>query len=155
MCIITYLGATEFDFRVVGEGRSAIARYANNSNYRNDFLIRKESMFLCRSCFLFFFFFFRNNDWLLFLSGTAWLPFGRRKSVVCVSALLVKEIKRVIRESEIMKYVFFSFLYGFETRRWTYADLFFFPPLFCSIIGKMTRSGLEKIRMVDKNLRFG
>ena len=32
---------------------------------------------------------------------------------------------------------------------------FFFPPLFCSIIGKMTRSGLEKIRMVDKNLRFG
>lgn len=36
---------------------------------------------------------------------------------MCVSALLVKEIKRVIRESEIMKYVFFSFLYGFETRR--------------------------------------
>lgn len=38
------LGA-EFDFRVVGDGRSAIARYANNSNYRNDSLIRKESMF--------------------------------------------------------------------------------------------------------------
>jgi len=34
----------EFDFRVVGDGRSAIARYANNSNYRNDSLIRKESM---------------------------------------------------------------------------------------------------------------
>lgn len=34
---------TEFDFRVVGDGRSAIARYANNSNYRNDSLIRKES----------------------------------------------------------------------------------------------------------------
>ncbi|KAK0980471.1 Protein mago nashi [Friedmanniomyces endolithicus] len=33
----------EFDFRVVGDGRSAIARYANNSNYRNDSLIRKES----------------------------------------------------------------------------------------------------------------
>ncbi|EPE10591.1 mago nashi domain protein [Ophiostoma piceae UAMH 11346] len=32
----------EFDFRVVGDGRSAIARYANNSNYRNDSLIRKE-----------------------------------------------------------------------------------------------------------------
>ena len=36
--------ATEFDFRVVGDGRSASARYANNSNYRNDSLIRKESM---------------------------------------------------------------------------------------------------------------
>jgi hypothetical protein len=33
----------EFDFRVVGDGRSATARYANNSNYRNDALIRKES----------------------------------------------------------------------------------------------------------------
>ncbi|KAI5808980.1 Mago nashi protein [Peziza echinospora] len=54
----------EFDFRVVGDGKSAIARYANNSNYRNDSLIRKE---------------------------------------MCVSALLVKEIKRIIKESEIMK----------------------------------------------------
>jgi hypothetical protein len=35
--------STEFDFRVVGDGRSAVARYANNSNYRNDSLIRKES----------------------------------------------------------------------------------------------------------------
>ena len=35
--------ALEFDFRVVGDGRSAITRYANNSNYRNDSLIRKES----------------------------------------------------------------------------------------------------------------
>lgn len=35
--------APEFDFRVVGDGRSAVARYANNSNYRNDSLIRKES----------------------------------------------------------------------------------------------------------------
>jgi hypothetical protein len=34
---------SEFDFRVVGDGRSATARYANNSNYRNDSLIRKES----------------------------------------------------------------------------------------------------------------
>ncbi|KAF4585410.1 Protein mago nashi [Ophiocordyceps camponoti-floridani] len=32
----------EFDFRVVGDGRSAVTRYANNSNYRNDSLIRKE-----------------------------------------------------------------------------------------------------------------
>ncbi|RPA85236.1 mago nashi domain-containing protein [Ascobolus immersus RN42] len=54
----------EFDFRVVGDGRSAIARYANNSNYRNDSLIRKE---------------------------------------MCVSAQLVKEIKRIIKDSEIMK----------------------------------------------------
>jgi len=34
---------SEFDFRVLGDGRSANARYANNSNYRNDSLIRKES----------------------------------------------------------------------------------------------------------------
>ncbi|KAF2447457.1 Mago nashi protein [Karstenula rhodostoma CBS 690.94] len=32
----------EFDFRVLGDGRSASTRYANNSNYRNDSLIRKE-----------------------------------------------------------------------------------------------------------------
>jgi Mago nashi protein len=37
------LTALEFDFRVIGDGRSATARYANNSNYRNDSLIRKES----------------------------------------------------------------------------------------------------------------
>lgn len=34
---------TEFDFRALGDGRSAAVRYANNSNYRNDSLIRKES----------------------------------------------------------------------------------------------------------------
>jgi protein mago nashi len=34
---------TEFDFRTLGDGRSAAVRYANNSNYRNDSLIRKES----------------------------------------------------------------------------------------------------------------
>ncbi|WPG99907.1 Protein mago nashi [Acrodontium crateriforme] len=54
----------EFDFRVVGDGSSAVARYANNSNYRNDSLIRKE---------------------------------------MCVSSLLVEEIKRIIKSSEIMK----------------------------------------------------
>ncbi|CAZ79868.1 unnamed protein product [Tuber melanosporum] len=52
----------EFDFRVLGDGRSATARYANNSNYRNDSLIRKES-----------------------------------------NSLMIKEIKRIIKESEIMK----------------------------------------------------
>lgn len=54
----------EFDFRVVGDGRSAVARYANNSNYRNDSLIRKE---------------------------------------MCVSSLVVDEIKRIVKQSEIMK----------------------------------------------------
>lgn len=38
---------SEFDFRVLGDGRSASARYANNSNYRNDSLIRKESTKFC------------------------------------------------------------------------------------------------------------
>lgn len=37
---------SEFDFRTLGDGRSASARYANNSNYRNDSLIRKESTFV-------------------------------------------------------------------------------------------------------------
>lgn len=54
----------EFDFRVVGDGRSAVARYANNSNYRNDSLIRKE---------------------------------------MCVSSLVIEEIKRIVKSSEIMK----------------------------------------------------
>jgi Mago nashi protein len=36
----------EFDFRTLGDGRSAAVRYANNSNYRNDSLIRKESKIL-------------------------------------------------------------------------------------------------------------
>ncbi|EGO59393.1 hypothetical protein NEUTE1DRAFT_38114 [Neurospora tetrasperma FGSC 2508] len=54
----------EFDFRVLGDGRSATARYANNSNYRNDSLIRKE---------------------------------------MCVSSLVIDEIKRIIKDSEIMK----------------------------------------------------
>ncbi|KAF2222907.1 Mago nashi protein [Elsinoe ampelina] len=54
----------EFDFRAVGDGRSATARYANNSNYRNDSLIRKE---------------------------------------MCVSSLMIDEIKRIIKESEILK----------------------------------------------------
>ncbi|KAI0110277.1 Mago nashi protein [Daldinia grandis] len=54
----------EFDIRVVGDGRSAVARYANNSNYRNDSLIRKE---------------------------------------MCVSSLVVDEIKRIVKSSEIMK----------------------------------------------------
>ncbi|CAD0113600.1 unnamed protein product [Aureobasidium uvarum] len=34
----------KFDFRALGDGRSASARYANNSNYRNDSLIRKEKI---------------------------------------------------------------------------------------------------------------
>ncbi|KAI0803930.1 Mago nashi protein [Xylaria sp. FL0064] len=54
----------EFDFRVVGDGRSAVARYANNSNYRNDSLIRKE---------------------------------------MCVSSLVIDEIRRIVKSSEIMK----------------------------------------------------
>ncbi|OCT52026.1 Protein mago nashi like protein [Cladophialophora carrionii] len=70
----------EFDFRVIGDGRSATARYANNSNYRNDSLIRKES----------------QSSALRLLMTTDWFP-------VCVSSLLISEIKRIIKDSEIMK----------------------------------------------------
>ncbi|CAD0047735.1 unnamed protein product, partial [Aureobasidium pullulans] len=70
-----------FDFRALGDGRSASARYANNSNYRNDSLIRKrvceETHFLSR----------------------AWLTV-----TVCVSSLMIEEIKRIIKDSEILKY---------------------------------------------------
>ncbi|KAJ5620047.1 Mago nashi domain protein [Penicillium lagena] len=34
---------TEFDLRTIADGSSAAVRYANNSNYRNDSLIRKEN----------------------------------------------------------------------------------------------------------------
>ncbi|QDS74309.1 Protein mago nashi [Venturia effusa] len=54
----------EFDFRTLGDGRSSMVRYANNSNYRNDSLIRKE---------------------------------------MCVSSLVIAEIKRIIKDAEIMK----------------------------------------------------
>ncbi|KAI5304755.1 Protein mago nashi 2, partial [Ascosphaera atra] len=54
----------EFDFRALPDGKGAAARYANNSNYRNDMLIRKE---------------------------------------MCVSNTMFNEIKRIIKESEIMK----------------------------------------------------
>jgi hypothetical protein len=40
---ITLTSALEFDFRTIADGSSAAVRYANNSNYRNDSLIRKES----------------------------------------------------------------------------------------------------------------
>jgi hypothetical protein len=43
--MVFWLIVAEFDFRSQGDGRSASARYANHSNYRNDSLIRKESTF--------------------------------------------------------------------------------------------------------------
>jgi protein mago nashi len=73
---------SEFDFRVVGDGRSAVARYANNSNYRNDSLIRKES-----------------KDYALELCNQHFDRF-----IVCVSSVVVDEIKRIIKTSEITKY---------------------------------------------------
>ncbi|KAJ5358961.1 Protein mago nashi [Penicillium cataractarum] len=54
----------EFDFRTIADGNSAAVRYANNSNYRNDSLIRKE---------------------------------------MCVSSAMIEEIKRIIKQSEILK----------------------------------------------------
>jgi len=60
-----------------------MVRYANNSNYRNDSLIRKESkqtlhLFIIKA---------RQTD----------------ASKVCVSSLVIAEIKRIIKDSEIMK----------------------------------------------------
>ncbi|KAL3711716.1 hypothetical protein TMatcc_000407 [Talaromyces marneffei ATCC 18224] len=74
----------EFDFRTLGDGRSASARYANNSNYRNDSLIRKES-----------------EAPLFYSIAMIWNT--KRGHIVCVSSLLIAEIKRIIKDSEIMK----------------------------------------------------
>src|SRR5277367_3402210 len=75
------LTLSEFDFRVVGDGRSATARYANNSNYRNDSLIRKESA-----------------------PVPVYLELHHSNpNPVCVSSLMISEIKRIIIDSEIMK----------------------------------------------------
>ena len=74
----------EFDFRVVGDGRSAVARYANNSNYRNDSLIRKESK--------------EAQARRQMRKETTWLT-----QIVCVSSNVVDEIKRIIKASEITK----------------------------------------------------
>ncbi|ODQ66734.1 hypothetical protein NADFUDRAFT_50642 [Nadsonia fulvescens var. elongata DSM 6958] len=54
----------EFDIKVLDDGSSAALRYANNSNYRNDDLIRKE---------------------------------------VAVGALVVRQLKQMIAESEILR----------------------------------------------------
>ncbi|KAI0182307.1 Mago nashi protein [Xylaria flabelliformis] len=80
----------EFDFRVVGDGRSAVARYANNSNYRNDSLIRKESEH--PRCSL-------PSKTL----GSTALSTGSPIPILCVSSLVVDEIKRIVKSSEIMK----------------------------------------------------
>lgn len=55
---------TEFDLRAQANGRFATLRYANNSNYRNDTLIKKETM---------------------------------------VSPSVIKEFKKIIADSEILK----------------------------------------------------
>lgn len=69
----------EFDFRADG-----VARYANNSNYRNDSLIRKES----------------NTP----ISMPFVPPSAQALTVVCVSPALIQELKRIVQDSEIMKY---------------------------------------------------
>ncbi len=79
----------EFDFRVVGDGRSAIARYANNSNYRNDSLIRKESTWSAPNC-------------AVLLGGQHIANSG---PAVYVSSIVIEEIKQIIKLSEITKCV--------------------------------------------------
>ncbi|KAI0553418.1 Mago nashi protein [Xylaria curta] len=97
----------EFDFRVVGDGRSAVARYANNSNYRNDSLIRKESARAPDASF----FWQISTPWRFLqacpfpsiLPGSNHCADRSGISLVCVSSLVVDEIKRIVKSSEIMK----------------------------------------------------
>lgn len=69
----------EFDIRVHDDGRSGILRYANNSNYKNDSLIRKEgtSRFLVAQPL--------TND------------------LATLSPAVLDEFKRIVVESEIVK----------------------------------------------------
>lgn len=62
----------EFEFRPDGK-----LRYANNSNYKNDTMIKKE----CKES---------------------------RLILVFVSPAMMKELQRIIQDSEIVKYVFCS-----------------------------------------------
>ncbi|XXG98061.1 hypothetical protein Hte_004379 [Hypoxylon texense] len=91
--------AAEFDIRVVGDGRSAVARYANNSNYRNDSLIRKESACSYSPSGA-------SSASSASSSAQTKLSCNANECVertVCVSSLVVDEIKRIVKTSEIMK----------------------------------------------------
>ena len=73
-------------------------RYANNSNYRNDSLIRKESAYTLCFCFLSSICWFpgsRVSTWTFMLTWVCW--------TVWVGPLVVKELKRIIESSEITK----------------------------------------------------
>jgi len=61
----------EFEFRPDGR-----LRYANNSNYKSDILIRKEGIFN-----------FTHQKWY----------------IVYLSDTVLEELKRIIKESEILK----------------------------------------------------
>ncbi|CAG8908335.1 unnamed protein product [Penicillium egyptiacum] len=73
----------EFDLRTISEGSSAAVRYANNSNYRNDSLIRKESE--------------QEHTYRKEKRAQA------DRVIVCVSDAMVEEVKRIIKDSEILK----------------------------------------------------
>jgi len=61
-------------------------RYANNSNYRNDSLIRKESTYLYPDTY------------------TCWLV-QRIDRKVWISPLMAQELRNIVESSEILKYV--------------------------------------------------
>lgn len=69
-------------------------RYANNSNYRNDSLIRKESE--------------SGLDHAMLSRVLCVLP------SVWIGPLVVKELKRIVESSEITKYVGFPSLHSIQ-----------------------------------------
>lgn len=98
---------TEFDFRSDGS-----ARYANNSNYRNDSLIRKESTARRHAL----------------VADICW-------RVVCVSPAVIAELKRIVKDSEIMKY----------------CSIF---PSMINLVEKKTINGRQRTKMVVKSWKF-
>lgn len=68
------------------------------------------------------------------------LPVSNASSV-CVSDALVAEIKRIVKDSEILKYV--------SSNESAHNHLLISPP------EKMTQSGLKRTKMVVKSWKFG
>ena len=73
------------EFEITPDGK---LRYANNSNYRNDFMIRKEGMF-CLFIVISVLQIVPSYDLIFF--------------VVLLSSAVIEELKRIIRDSEITK----------------------------------------------------
>lgn len=80
-------GHEYMEFEITTDGR---LRYSNNSNYKNDTMIKKEG------------FWFLHNNYLIFVIRMIWYNIFINK-IVKLSPLVIEEFKRIISESEITR----------------------------------------------------